>query len=70
MASDESPTISETIKATATENVRNVMVDGMNVSGHSLHELIEADKHQKRQIASSNPFGSLRAAKLRSPSTA
>lgn len=62
-------TIEEVIAEAAAENVRSVTVDGLTVSGHSIQELIAADNHTKSKAHSNNPFGAMRAAKLRPPGT-
>lgn len=46
---DEPDTIEELIEQAALENVRRVAVDSVSVEGHSLRDLIEADKYTRQQ---------------------
>lgn len=53
---EETPEIVETIEA-ATVKPRKVVVDGQTVEGHSLPDLIEADKYLKSKTAVQTGLG-------------
>jgi hypothetical protein len=66
----ETTDLSEQIAENATDNIRNVTVDGHNVTTHSLPDQIAADKHLASKAVASNPFNAMKTAKLKPPGTA